>query len=174
MPITDNSPPPKTTAATARPRATKSSALTQARTEALTGLGQLAQVPLIATRQFADAGAVSAYWPNISKEVAKLAEDNEQIARLVDPLMQVGPYAGLVTAVLPFILQIAVNHKRLSAGAMGTVPAESLAAQVESSLAQQEMQALQVQLQSEREAAALREQILKQRQELILSQNENA
>jgi hypothetical protein len=148
----------KNTSSTTKAAKTAAS-VTKDRADALTGLGQLAQVPLIATKQFADAGAVSLYWPDVSTEIAKLAESQPAIAKLVDPLLQIGPYTGLVMAVLPFILQIGVNHKFLTPGAMGTVPATTLSAQVESSLAKQELEALTIQRDAEREAAAMRKDI---------------
>lgn len=140
------------------------------RTEAVAALGQLAQVPLMATKQFADAGAVGAYWPNVAEEIAKLAESQPQIAAIVDPLMQVGPYAGLITAVLPLIMQIGVNHGRMTPGAMGTVPATTLSAQIEAGLAQQELQALRVQRQAEQEAMAMKTEIENERKMFIANQ----
>lgn len=142
------------------------SQVTRDRYEALSGFGQLAQAPLIAFRQFADAGAVALHVPGIAREVAKLAENQEQVAALVDPLIKVGPYTGLVAAVLPFLLQIGVNHGRVPAGAMGTVPASSLSAQVEAGLAQAELQALTRQMEAERASAEMREQIAEQRRQV--------
>lgn len=167
MPIT-NAPPPvvRNVTAAGKPKATKESQSTKDRTEALVGLGQLAQVPLLATKQYADAGAVSLYWPNVAKEIAVLADTNEQIAKLIDPLIQVGPYTALIAAALPFVMQIAVNHKLVQAGAMGTVPGESLAAQIETAMVQQELEALRTQRDAEKAAAALRAEIAESRKEL--------
>jgi hypothetical protein len=172
MPIT-NAPPPvvKKPAATAKP--VRESGLTKDRTDALASLGQLAQVPLIATKQYADAGAVSMYWPNVASEIAKLADSQPAIAKLVDPLMQVGPYAALIAAGLPFLLQIGVNHKMISAGAMGTVPASTLSAQIESSLAKQELEALTIQRDAERESAEMRREIDDSRKALADAMRDN-
>jgi len=71
-------------------------------------------------------------------------------------------------------MQIAVNHGRVAAGAMGTVPANSLAAQVEAGLAQAEMEALQTQLQAEQAAQAMRDQIRQQRKSMADSQASQA
>lgn len=147
-------------------KAPKESTLTKDRAEALTSLGQFAQVPLIATKQFADAGAVSMYWPGVATELAKLAETQPAIAKLVDPLMQVGPYSAIIMAVLPFVLQIGVNHKMVSPGAMGTVPATTLSSQVEASLARQELEALTIQRDAEKEAAEMRAEIAASRKAL--------
>lgn len=159
MPITNNPPPVKGTISTSARPARKIAATTAKRTEAISQLGMFAQVPLIATRQFADVGAINLHWPKISEEIAKLADQDEQVAKIIDPLLQVGPYAGLIAAVLPLVMQVAVNHGRMSPGAMGTQPKSALSAQVESALAQQELEALQIQLQAERDSAKMRKEI---------------
>lgn len=133
--------------------------ITEVRTEAVTALGSFAQLPLMLTGQYADMGAVTVHWPKISGEIAKLAATNEQIARLVDPLMQVGPYAGLITAVLPFAVQIGVNHGRIAPGAMGSVPAATLESQIKAEIAKSELHALQVQQEAEEQAARVRAEI---------------
>jgi hypothetical protein len=141
----------------------------QQREEAVAGFGQLAQAPLIALHQYADAGAIGLHWPNVAREVASLADSQEQVARLIDPLIKIGPYTGLITAILPLILQIGVNHNRVPAGAMGTVPAASLSAQVETAMAAIELQALQQQAEAEMQAQQLREQIAKSRNQMTES-----
>lgn len=152
---------------TAKPATTSNTTSTRkARAEAVMSLGQLGQVPLIALKQYADAGAVSLHWPKISEEIANLAETQPAIANLIDPLLQVGPYAALVTAVLPFILQIGVNHGRIQPGAMGTVPGSSLSAQIETAIAQAEAEALKLQLDAEKSSNAIRAEITKQREEM--------
>jgi hypothetical protein len=118
------------------------------------------------TKQYADVGAVSLHWPKISEEIAKLADTNEQVASLVDPLMKVGPYAGIITAVMPFAVQIAVNHGRVTAGAMGSVPATTLSSQVETSLAQNELEALTIQRDAEQKSAQMRQEIAAARKAL--------
>lgn len=161
MPVT-SAPPPVHTPATRAPSA-KATATHKAREDAVGSLGQLAQVPLLAMRQYADAGALGQYWPGIAREVATLADSQEQVAQIIDPLIKVGPYAGLITAVLPLVMQIAVNHGRMAPGAMGTVPASMLSAQVETALAQEELRALQAQAEAEKAAAAMRAEIAEQR-----------
>lgn len=174
MPITDNTAPPigqrKTSTATRTPR----KSVSEERKEAVEGLGQLAQVPLIATKQFADAATVGIHWPNVAKEISALADSQEAIARVIDPLIKIGPYTGLVTAVLPMLMQFAVNHGRVAAGAMGTVPANSLAAQMEASLAQVELEAMTQQLEAEKAAQQMRDQIKRQRKAMADAQASQA
>jgi len=174
MPII-NEPPPMRSSAN-RPAAvrTPKKGLREQREEAVAGFGQLAQAPLIALKQYADAGAIGLHWPNVAREVASLADSQEQVARLIDPLIKIGPYTGLITAILPLILQIGVNHNRVPAGAMGTVPAASLSAQVETAMAAIELQALQQQAEAEKAAAEMRELIGKTRQEAYAASQEAA
>lgn len=152
----------------------KKATLTEQRIETVAGLGQLAQVPLLATKQYADAGAVGLYWPKVAKEVAALADSQPVIANIVDPLMKVGPYTGLVTAILPFLMQIAVNHGRVAPGSMGTVPASTLEAQVKTAMAQAELEALQTQQQVEQAARAMRDEIEESRKALANAMSDHA
>lgn len=152
----------------------KKKTVQEERLDAINGLGQIAQVPLLATKQFADVGALSVHWPNVAKELAELADSQEVIARVIDPLIKVGPYTGLVAAILPFFMQIAVNHGRVAAGAMGTVPGNALAAQVEAGLAASEMEALQAQLEAEKAAQSLRDDIKRARKEMADAQASQA
>jgi hypothetical protein len=123
-----------------RKRATSSSVAprkTQAdkRTEAVQGLFDLGSFGCIMMGQYADAAAIGMHGPNISGEVAKLAAADERIAAWIDRLTQVGPYAGLIGATLPLILQVLANHKRLPADKMpsqlGIIPPEALEAKAQ-------------------------------------------
>ena len=174
MPITSTPPPVASSRKTAATAKTAKKPVTEQRREALEGFGQLAQAPLIAFKQFADAAALGIHWPNVAREVASLADSQEVIAKFVDPLIKIGPYTGLVTAVLPMVMQFAVNHGRAPAGAMGTVPANSLAAQMEASLAAVEMEALRTQLEAEKAAEAMRNEIRRARKEMADSQASQA
>lgn len=72
----------------------------------LAGTGQaLKSKPLIA-----DAVVLGHSAPQIAKAVAEVADQDDRIARVVDGLVQTGPYAALFTAILPVAVQIAANH----------------------------------------------------------------
>jgi len=152
MPITNTSPPPARKTPVSVPRTDK---LQASREEALTGLGQLAYIPLLATKQYADAGALDMHGPGISREIAILAAREERVAKIVDPLLMVGPYAALVAAVLPLAMQLAVNHGRVDAGPMNTVPASALESRVKTQLAKMEAEQLRLQREAEAELKAL-------------------
>lgn len=88
---------------------------TRERAEGIGGLFQLAAFGLLVSGQRADAIAVASHGPNIATETAKIADTNEQFARVADQLADMGPYGALITAVTPMIVQILVNHGRLKA-----------------------------------------------------------
>lgn len=107
-------------AASAPPRNTRQKApaaprrtVTDTRAEAVNGLFQLASFGCVMVGQYADSATIAEHGPNISLETAKLAQQNDKIGQWIDYLTQAGPYAGLVTAVLPLALQLAANHKRI-------------------------------------------------------------
>lgn len=103
----------------AKPLPPKNSpALTEKRAEGIHGLFGLGATGLMMMRQPHDAAAVIEHGENISGEVAKLAETNANIAKVADWLCAVGPYAGLLTAVMPLILQIAANHDKVPVAAV--------------------------------------------------------
>src|SRR5260370_23749011 len=74
------------------------------RKDAVDGIFQLVGLGCIITGQFADAGAITMHSPPISEEMSELAEKNAKIANALDTLLEVGPYAGLVAAVMPLVL----------------------------------------------------------------------
>jgi hypothetical protein len=83
------------------------------RREALTGIGQLGSLLCVVKGQYADAGAIAEHGPKLSAEIANLGDGNETIASWLDYLCQSGPYMGLLSAGLPFLLQLAVNHGKI-------------------------------------------------------------
>lgn len=95
------------------------SAVTEAREDGLLGIAQIGTALLILTKNYADAGAVDMHGQPIAHEVALMAEDNEKLGNIVDRLCAMGPYAGLLTAVMPLAMQILVNHDRINPSAAG-------------------------------------------------------
>lgn len=160
--IDTTAPPRKTSAVKKTQQSSAVNLKTQARAESVNGFGQLASAVLLMVKQPADAGAVARHWPNVSLEIAKLADTDERVAKMIDNLESVGPYAGIITAVMPFALQILVNHDRIpaeSVSGMGVVTKRTLTAQVNVSLAEAELAAI------EAEKAAI-EETARQRQAL--------
>lgn len=157
MPVSTQAAPPPAQKRTAAAAVNKVARRTADRAEGLNGLGQLGQAGLIAGKLYADAGALGLHWGNISREVATLAETDETIAKIIDPVLRVGPYTALIGAVLPLVAQIGVNHGRIPAGTMGTVSGRMLESQIQTTLMNAELEAKRAQAQAE---AELREMTL--------------
>lgn len=134
--------------------------ITAQREEAVNGLFQLGQLGCIIFGQYADAGAIGLHAPPIAAEAAELAEKNDQVAKGIDLLLQVGPYAGLVAAIMPLVLQIMANHKVIPAEKMSganIVKPEVLESQIKTQMARQAMEAMRAQQEAERELAEMQE-----------------
>lgn len=128
------------------------------REEAVNGIFQLVGFGCIMTGQYADAGAISMHTPPISHEVAELAKKNESIAKGVDVLLQAGPYAALIGACMPLVLQLLVNHDIIPAEKMAganVVKPEVLESQVKTQMARQAMEAMRQQQEAEAEMAEM-------------------
>lgn len=79
----------------------------------------------------ADGTAISLHAPPIAEALNDLAQENAQVAGVLERMMQVGPYGALIAAVMPLCAQIATNHKMLPisiTGGMGAYPPEALIA----------------------------------------------
>ena len=162
MPVTVSaSPPPKKTAAT-KPSATPGlSKKTKERAEGLQGIGQLLSAGLLFARQHADAGAVYKFWPDVAVESAKIADDNAKFGEFLDSLTAVGPYAGLITAALPLVMQVMVNHDKMdvtNVANLGCVSKETLKANVQTQIMAAEMAAMRENMEMEQERARLAEE----------------
>lgn len=149
-------PPPAKTPA--KPKVTPAqTAKRNAREEGINGLFQLGAAVCMMTGQHADAAAFGTHGPKIAPEVAAIAEDYERVGDVIDKLIAVGPYAGLLTAVLPLALQLAVNHGRGNAAVFadfGVVSKETLEAQGQAAALRQATIAIEAQRHAEAEFVA--------------------
>lgn len=138
-------PPPPVKRGPGRPKKpaveTPKESRVDSRAAALDGLWGIVSVGLLMLGQVPDAAAVATHSPGISLEAARLAEDNESIAKIVDFVAGVGPYAALMTATLPLLLQIGVNHGKVPMvpmlHQMGIKPPAILEAEMRAKAAQQ-------------------------------------
>jgi len=80
------------------------------RQESLNGVLQVGQLICLAFGKFSDAGAIGMHGPNMVNEMVQLAETNSKVASKVDLLIEIGPYAGIAAATIPFLAQLFVNH----------------------------------------------------------------
>lgn len=151
-------PPPRSRKAAGARQAQQKAASTpmrEARKEAVNGVFQLASFGLIIGKQYSDAGALNMHGDPIAEEVAKLAETNEGFAKNLDYLLEAGPYAGLITAVMPLALQIMANHgiiKAENVAGANVVPPQALESQVKTAIARQVIEAQRAQMEAEAEA----------------------
>jgi len=157
-------PPPAKAASKAKPSPTQN-AKRNAREEGVTGLFQLATAVCMMTGQHADAAAFGTHGPKIAPEIASIAEDYDKVGDVIDKLIAVGPFAGLLTAVLPLALQLAVNHGRGNAAVFadfGVVSKETLEAQGQAAAMRQATAAVEAQRQAEAEFIAAQKAAIQQ------------
>jgi hypothetical protein len=138
QPVIKSTPPAKRPAARKPALAQTPQSQHEAREQGLLGLGQIGQAICMMREWFADAGAIQIHWPNVARETASLADQDERVGKTIDYLISAGPYAGLLTAALPLAMQIAANHGRLDANAAsglgGVMPKEMLEARVKADM----------------------------------------
>lgn len=149
-------PPRKNAPATRKTSA--ASAKETARREGLDGIVQLASAGLLIAGQLPDAAAVQTHGPNIARETATLAENNANVAKIVDSIIAVGPWAALLTATMPLVLQILVNHHRLPAAPLsqfGIQDPDALSAGMQAEIMRQQMEAMQQRADAEAELAEM-------------------
>lgn len=131
------------------------------RQDALNGVLQVGQLACLTFGQFSDAGAIGLHGPKLVDETVKLAENNSKIASKVDLLIEVGPYAGIVAAALPFLAQLFVNHGIVKAEMFanaGVVHSDDLERQMKMTLMRQAMETQQEQMRIQEEMEEMRRQ----------------
>jgi hypothetical protein len=133
------------------------------RQEALDGVLQIGQFGCLAFGQFADAGAIGMHGRPMTEELVKLAENNSKVASKVDLLIEIGPYAGIVAATIPFLAQLFVNHGLFKAEQFanaGVVSPETLEAQMKTEVMKQAMDAMLAQKQAEEEMVRMQDEMM--------------
>lgn len=160
MPVnfTETAPPKRVSPAkrtASAPKAIPPDQIRKDREDALNGLFQLGSVIAMAFGKMADAGAINTYAPGITTETVKMADKYDSLGKSIDALAQVSPFAGLIAAVSPLIIQIAANHKLLSptqAASLGATDPQVLGQQMQ---IEANRQAIRVQLQMAEEKKAM-------------------
>ena len=114
---------PRRKSAARKPR---SSAQPRSYVEGVAGLLQMAAFGLqMAGRTrpvfSADAAAIALHGEGVAIAVDDLAQENPEIAAVLDRFLKAGPYGALLTAVAPMAFQLLANRGVLAPGMMGTV-----------------------------------------------------
>lgn len=87
--------------------ATAISGLFQLTAFAVGTAGRLLRMPAL----LADAAGIAVHHPPVAAALGDLAMENAAFAAVLDKVAVAGPYAALITAIIPMGLQILVNHK---------------------------------------------------------------
>jgi hypothetical protein len=96
------------------------------REQGILGLFQAAAFGVAFVSQI-DAAAILYHAPNISRAGAELAANDPRARKLIDRILEVGPYGAFFAAIVPLALQIAANNNRfLKAGEGGTLTEDQL------------------------------------------------
>lgn len=160
MPVTNAPPPPPPVTAQPKKPTARQSATAKSRTDSIDGIWGLAQFGCMLTGNLADAGAIAKHSDGITGEIVKLADKDEKIGSAVDKLGIVGPYGALLSALVPLVTQVLVNHNRLEAppgmAQLGVVPKASLEAEVRTMQAQAELHAQQIRQEAEAQLARVK------------------
>lgn len=126
------------------------------RAKSVGALFELAQFGCVSFGQYADAGAFALHGPAAAPQLAELAEINPWIAKGIDSLDVIGPWAGLLTALMPLTLQILVNHNRVPlerVASLGVQAPAALDATAKAQIAKMQAEALRQQREAEAEYA---------------------
>jgi hypothetical protein len=132
----------------------------QLRYEGIMGLAQLGQGLCLMAGLHADAMTIGKFFPPVAAEVANIADDNETVAKPIDFIIKIGPYAALIAAGMPLVMQLLANHKIVDASAMhgyGVVPPEVLEAQMRAEMLRMQAEAMRAQQEAVNEANAAAE-----------------
>ena len=101
QPTKRTAPPPRKAASKVTPRLTKK----DERLRGLTGSLQVFSFAAVATKNYADAGALATHGPAFANELVNAAESSSAIASVVDFLTMTGPYTALIATGLPLVMQ---------------------------------------------------------------------
>jgi hypothetical protein len=163
MPVnfTETAPPKKTAAKRTVPpsRTASPDAIRKDREDAVNGIFQIGSLIAMTFGQWADAGAINTHAPGITTETVKIADKYDSLGKGIDALAQVSPFAAIIGAVTPLVIQLAANHKMISAqqgAALGATNPEVLAQQMQ---IQANREAIRIQMQMAEEKRLMAEEM---------------
>lgn len=86
-------------------------------------------------------GEDTAESPGLARAISNLAAEEPQVAAVLDRLMTAGPYAEVIGAAIPMVVQLLTNHRRIPLQVAQTIGAVDPAAIAEGLAAQGEQMA---------------------------------
>lgn len=114
------------------------SELAQKRKNDMDGFLQIGVALCVFTKQYPDAGAIAMHGGQLTAALARRADQEEKLGKILDYLGVIGPYSEILSAALPLMLQLAANHGRVPPEAVaqfGVVPPQMLETQVKLEIA---------------------------------------
>lgn len=101
-------------------------------TQGIAGLFQVVAFPLTFVAP-ADAAAVTHHAPGIAAALNSVAQERPEVAAVLDRVLAGGPYAALLAATLPLVIQLGHNHGLIpeaAAVSMGAAPKTTILSQL--------------------------------------------
>jgi hypothetical protein len=152
-----------TTAKTSPTPSQMNDARTQERKDGLDQYVNSGVAIMMIARQHADAQALATHGPKITGELATLANTHEKLGSAIDKAIAASPFAGLVMAVMPLAMQLAVNHGFIKnpgvLAGLGIQPKESLEAEGRQAEQRLMLEALKAQKAYEEEQLAFQREL---------------
>lgn len=139
---------------------------TRERAEGLNGIAGLVQFGLNIGGLHRDSAAIGLFFEPVSLETAKLAETNEKLGEGLDALAVIGPFAALLTALTPLVMQTLVNHDVLKVPAnnpLGVMSKATLDAKLEMASMVAELEELENQRAMQEQVQAMRDDVAKRK-----------
>jgi hypothetical protein len=129
-----------------QPNTSVMSELAQKRKDDMDGFLQLGVALCVFAKQYPDAGAIAMHGGQLTRALARRADQEEKLGKILDYLGVIGPYSEILAAALPLALQLAANHGRVPAEAVaqfGVVPPQMLETKVKLEIKQQQAKMLE-------------------------------
>lgn len=112
------------------------------RKDNLDAFKQIGVAVSIFLKNYADAGAIAVHGDGLTTALAKQGDTNEKLGKILDYFGVIGPWSEVMTAALPLLLQIMVNHNQVPADAVhqfGVVPPDLLENKIKLEIQQQRL-----------------------------------
>lgn len=102
------------------PKAKAANYKSKAKTDYRPGFHGIAQISAFAVSFFSplDAVAITDHAPGLAEAVQVTADNDPKFAAAMDRILSAGPYAALISAAMPMVVQILHNHDKIPGAAV--------------------------------------------------------